>query len=95
MVDGGSSVNMLRRDDLTQRERGCICKAENPLNLATANGPIEADEETTFELKDLKIRDEAMILDHAPPGIGVLSMGRCVEEHDCAVWWAKSTVVCL
>ena len=30
-----------------------------------------------------------MILDHAPPGIGVVSMGRCVEEHDCAVWWAK------
>ena len=30
-----------------------------------------------------------MVLDHAPPGIGVLSMGRRVEEHDCAVWWTK------
>ena len=89
MVDSGYSVNMLRRDDLTQTERECIGKAENPLNLSAANGPIEADEEMTFELQDLKRRDEAMILDHAPPGIGVLSMGRCVEEHDCAVWWAK------
>ena len=95
MVDSGSSVNMLRRDDLTQTERECIGKAENPLNLSTANGPIEADEEMTFELKDLKITDEAMILDHAPPGIGVLSMGRCVEEHDCAVWWAVKRVFCL
>ncbi len=89
MVDSGSSVNMLRRDDLTQTERECIGKAGNPLNLSTANGPISADDEMSFELKDLNIRDGAMILDHAPPGIGVLSMGRCVGEHDCAVWWAK------
>ena len=86
MVDSGSSVHMLRRDDLTQTERECIGKADNLLNLSTANGPITADEEMAFELKDLKIKDEAMTLDHAPPGIGVLSMGRAVEEHDCAVW---------
>ncbi len=92
MVDSGSPVNMLRRDDLTQTERECIGQAENPLNLSTANGPIEANEEMTFELKDLKIKDEAMILDHAPPGICVLSMGRAVEEHDCAVWWTKKHV---
>ena len=89
MVDSGSSVNMLRRGDLTQTERECIGQADNPLNLSTANGPIVADEEMTFELKDLKNKDEAMILDHAPPGIGVLFMGRAVEEHDCAVWWTK------
>ena len=89
MVDSGSSVNMLRRGDLTQTERECIGQADNPLNLSTANGPIVADEEMTFELKDLKNKDEAMILDHAPLGIGVLSMGRAVEEHDCAVWWTK------
>ena len=89
MIDSGSSVLMLRRDGITQTERECIGKAENILTLSTANGPISADDEMTLELKDLKIRDEAMILDHAPLGVGVLSMGRCVEEHDCAVWWTK------
>ena len=94
MIDSGSSVHVLRRDDLTQTERECIGKAENPLNLSTANGLIVADEELSFELRDLKIKDEAMILDHAPPGIGVLSMGRAVEGHVCAVWWAKKRVFC-
>ncbi len=89
MIDSGSSVHMLRRGDFTQTERECIGKADRPLNLSTANGTIEADEATTFDLEDLKIKDEAMILDNAPPCIGVLSMGRCVEEYDCAVWWTK------
>ena len=98
MVDSGSSVNMLRRDDLTQTERECIGKADEPLHLSTANGPIAADEALGFDLQDLGIRDKAMLLDNAPPGLGVLSMGRCVEEFDCAAWWSrgpKSTVVCL
>ncbi len=89
MIDSGSSVHMLRRDDLTQTERECIGKADRPLNLSTANGPIFLDDALTFDLGDLKIKDGAMILDNAPPGLGVLSMGRCVEEYDCAVWWTK------
>ena len=92
MIDSGSSVNMLRRDDLTQTERECIGKADNPLNISTTNWPITADEEMAFELKDLKIKDEAMILDHAPP---VRSGGP--KKHGCLVMtpggdWRKATV---
>ena len=89
MIDCGSSVHMLRRDDLTQTERECIGKADEHLHLSTVNGPTTADDALTFDIENLKINDEAMILDNAPPGLGVLSMGRCVEEYDCAVRWTK------
>ena len=88
MLDSGASVNMIRTSDLTAKERKHIGPLKNPCRLVSANGVIDSNVGISFNIPELGITDEVHICDSAPKGIGVLSLGRLVQQ-DCDFYWYK------
>ena len=88
MVDGGSSVHLLRKSDLSDIEAANVGRARNRMSLSTANGVIIADKSLQFSLFKINLDGEAYVTDSAPAGIGVLSQGKTVRENKCSYWGA-------
>ena len=87
MIDGGSSVHLLRKSDLSDIETANVGPARNRMRLSTANGVIVADRALQFSLSKIHLDGEAYVTEDAPAGIGVLSQGKTVRENKCSYWW--------
>jgi hypothetical protein len=84
MIDGGSSVHLLRKSDLSDIEAANVGPARNRMRLSTANGVIIADKSLQFSLSKINLDGEAYVTEDAPAGIGVLSQGKTVRENKCS-----------
>ena len=72
MIDGGSSVHLLRKSDLSKNEIDNVGPAKNRMRLSTANGVIVADGRLQCSLSKINLDGEAYVTDSAPAGIVVL-----------------------
>jgi len=87
MIDGGSSVHLLRKSDLSDIEAADVGRARNRMSLIAADGVIVADKSLQLSLSKINLDGEAYVTDSAPAGIGVLSQGETVRENKCSYWW--------
>ena len=79
---------MIRTSDLTEKGLEHVGPLTNPCRLMSANGVINSDVGITVRIVELGITDEVHICDSAPKGIGVLSLGRLVNQG-CDFYWCK------
>lgn len=87
MLDSGASVHMLRTSDLSEFEACMVGPLRNPINLGTANGVVPSDRGFDIRIDELDMTDEVHVCDHAPKGMGVLSIGRLMSDHGCRFQW--------
>ena len=84
ILDSGASADLVGEEGLDEEERRRVKKAEDVLNLSTANGPAKSTDEVELDVPNLGIRVKTRILGDCPD---VLSMGiRCAEQGFGFYW---------
>ena len=63
IVDSGSSFHVVSRSEMTERELQTITTLDQPIQIQTANGPLELTENCQIYVKDLKAQLCAYILE--------------------------------
>ena len=78
IVDSGTSVHMMSKMDMSPEELETVKVSRRPTTVVTADGSINATEETTVYVKDLDMFVTVQLLQDTP---AVLSLGKHCEEN--------------
>ena len=85
VVDSGTSMHMLRREDLNSPELETVKISRNPITVVTANGEVHTKEAATVNVKDLDLFVTVKLLEDTPAD---LSLGKLSDEHGYSYHWA-------
>ena len=86
ILDTGSCVDLVRRDELSAQETRRITAADSPQNLLTANGPTKADQEVSLYVDSCGANTQALVMDDSPY---VLSLGKLVQDMKFSFEWKR------
>ena len=92
ILDTGSCVDLVRRDELSPQEAGRITSAEIAQNLLTANGPTRADQEVSLRVNSCGANTQALVMDDSP---SVLSLGKLVQDMKFLLNGSEENDLCL
>ena len=65
-MDGGASLRMMSKSDLTSGEKDTIRRSKEPTVITTAGGKAESTAETTVYVNEMDVWVTTMILEGSP-----------------------------
>jgi len=92
IVDSGASYHIIDSSALTKEELATVRELEQPVQLMTANGPVEACQVADIYVEDLDFVVTALILDDSPP---LLSLGKLTKDNGFDYIWRSKQPPCL